>query len=207
MSSLMVPLLLPVEGLPLAVTRSPSTSLHDPVELSLGLIGYDPSYRVIFCRTCQYALVPNTIAAHLASERHLDDVTRQQRTHHVRFAALKGPMSAELVQKTQIAPDTSPIPYLALYSDGIACTLCEGDNPYVCRARTTMRQHLKTAHSWRGCAKPGRPTKASLARGDSVFIGQATREPVYCQTFHKGNFVRYFEVAPPGSQPRGASRA
>lgn len=66
-----------------------------------------------------------------------------------------------------------------------------------------MRQHLKTAHNWRGCAKPGRPTKASLARGDSVFIGQATREPVYCQTFHKGNFVRYFEVAPPGSQPRG----
>lgn len=133
MSSLIVPLVVEEEeGLPLAVTRSPSTFLQHPIELSLGLIGYDPSYRVIFCRTCQYALAPNTVAAHLKSERHLDDMTRQQRAHDVRFAALKSPMPAEFIQKTRIAPDTPPIPYLALYSDGISCTLCRGGERYVC---------------------------------------------------------------------------
>ncbi|KFX96445.1 hypothetical protein O988_05296 [Pseudogymnoascus sp. VKM F-3808] len=39
-------------------------------------------------------------------------MTRQQRAHDVRFAALKSPMPAEFIQKTRIALDTPPIPTL-----------------------------------------------------------------------------------------------
>ncbi|KAF4637121.1 hypothetical protein G7Y89_g978 [Cudoniella acicularis] len=61
-----------------------------------------------------------------------------------------------------------------------------------------MREHLKAAYQWQSGLKGGRPKKSP---GSAISVARelwakVTIEPVYYQTFHQSNFLRYFQVNP-----------
>jgi hypothetical protein len=107
-----------------------------------------------------------------------------------------------------LPPETTPIAYLALYYDGMACRLCPSKQPYICKESNTrcMQYHLKTAHIWQSGCKRGQRFKASLSsttqrlrqgQKQEGVLSAVTIAPVAYQTFHRSNFLRYFQVAAP----------
>jgi hypothetical protein len=67
-----------------------------------------------------------------------------------------------------------------------------------------MKKHLKDAHTWTGGHKGGRPPKASVAQ--NVGFTKVTTSPVSYQTFHRSNFIRFFQVTPPLEIDRNLSK-
>jgi hypothetical protein len=111
----------------------------------------------------------------------------------VRFFAAKPLLPPDQVQQIQVPPETPPIPHLAIYHDGICCRMCK-ERPYICRNTRNMSEHLNKAHSWRG--KGGRPLKNPTASTLHTVFVDVTVSPITCQTFHRSNFFRFFQVNP-----------
>ena len=92
---------------------------------SIDLFYFDPSYAVVACLLCQYAVIPSTIASYLRAY-YKDEVTREQIQYCVKYYAAKLIQSAAVIQKLVILRQTPPINYLFLYSNKVACRLCLG---------------------------------------------------------------------------------
>jgi len=67
-----------------------------------------------------------------------------------------------------------------------------------------MLRHLKSAHAWKSGQKGGRrvKVKASLVKQEEgkekvTALSLVTTAPISYQTFHRSNFLRYFQVTPP----------
>ena len=151
----------------------------------MDLFYFDPTYAVLACLLCQYAVVPGTVASHLRAH-HKDEVTREEIRYYVKCYAAKTIRSAAVIQKLVIPRQTPPINYLLLYSNGIACRLCPDIQLYICGSEKTIQDHLKDAHQWQSGSKGGRPKKSS---GSTISVprqlwAKVTIHPVYYQTFH-----------------------
>jgi hypothetical protein len=59
-----------------------------------------------------------------------------------------------------------------------------------------MRDHLKEIHQWQSGSKGGRPKKSTTYTVRELWA-KVTMAPVCCQTFHRSNFFRFFQVTPP----------
>src|SRR5436305_14747333 len=118
---------------------------------------FDPTFRVLICTRCQYALVQSSIASHLGS-LHKEEVAQAEIKRCVEFWKVQPIQSAKAIQQLDIAIDTPPIQNLALLHNGIVCRLCT-ERSFVCGRKTTrqMREHLKTVHGWQSGCKGGRP--------------------------------------------------
>ncbi|OBT39089.1 hypothetical protein VE00_10610 [Pseudogymnoascus sp. WSF 3629] len=123
----------------------------------MDLLSFDPCYAVWACVPCRYAIVPDSILAHLRGYRK-DEVTPRQARECVEACLARPACRPELVQRLEISP---LIPYLQLYLDGIACRLCQPlSQPYICRSERSMRVHLKQTHKWQSSNKGGSPQRA-----------------------------------------------
>ncbi|KAH0553469.1 hypothetical protein GP486_006461 [Trichoglossum hirsutum] len=135
---------------------------------------YYAQYRVLICKSCQYAIQPNHIAAHLQSEQH--KVSRQQ--------------SKEIAEKYKdynlanphiesVAPEglIEPIGHLPIHRDGLACSTCS----YVCRSLKVIKRHQREVHNIR-IGRGRRPES----------VGWSTN--VWCQCFFISVGQRYFKV-------------
>jgi hypothetical protein len=163
---------------------------------------FDSKFRVLICSRCKYALVPGTLDSHLSS-LHKNDITRSERRECVEIWKNKPLQSPQAVQQLNLPLDTSPIPNLALFYNGMRCSLCT-ERPYICSKGNihSMRDHLQTFHKWKSGHKGGRPTNAVLASQDlgaekQTVLSAVTIAPVYYQTFYRSNFTRFFQVATP----------
>jgi hypothetical protein len=139
----------------------------------MDFLEYHPTYQVLICTSCKYALVRNTVKSHLqrAHKGQLSSTDIKECLQIVSTMCLRAP---ELVRQTMIPPSTLAIPYLALFFDGIICRLCKSST-YVCRSERTMRAHLKESHTWTSNSKGGRPSKASQATNTG--FSQVTTQP------------------------------
>ena len=64
----------------------------------MDLFYFDPSYAVLACLSCRYAVVLGTIASHLKAH-HKDEVTKEQIQYCVNYYAAKPIQSACVTQK------------------------------------------------------------------------------------------------------------
>jgi hypothetical protein len=170
----------------------------------MDFLQFHPTYRVLICTSCKYALVPNTIASHLRTA-HKGQLTPTDIKDYLPIISAMCLEAPELVQQMVIPPSTPPVPHLTLYLDGIMCRLCVS-RPYVCRTKGKMRLHLKEMHTWTSGERGGRPSKASQAAraASDTSFSKVTTSPVACQTFYRSNFFRYFVVQPViDSRPAG----
>src|SRR5436190_2328083 len=152
----------------------------------------DLNFQVLICTRCQYALVPGTIATHLATI-HEEEVAKDERRDCVELWKDQPLQPAEAIQQYDLPVDTLPIPNLALHHNGIRCCLCT-KLAFVSKSSQQMRHHLKKIHGWMSGRKGGRPPKASTVQ--ETELASITDAPVSYQTFHRSNFLRYFQVTP-----------
>lgn len=164
----------------------------------MDFLQFNPTYKVLICTSCKYALVPSTIASHLRNTHkgQLSSADIKDCLRAVSEMCLEEPI---LVQQKVILLSSPPIPHLTLCLDGIICRLCK-IQAYICRNEGSIRSYLKKTHIWTCGEKAGRPSKASRDVENSFSI--VTTSPVTCQTFYRSNFFRYFMVQP----VRGAER-
>lgn len=134
---------------------------------------YYAEYRVLVCKSCQYAVQPGYIAAHLRGDQHR--LTRQQ--YNEIAAQYAGTDLANPVTEV-IVPDTivAPIDHLPIYRDGLACNSCS----YVCRSVQVMKIHRRKVHHER----------VGRGRRPEVFEWEST----WCQCFFTSIGQRYFRV-------------
>jgi hypothetical protein len=160
----------------------------------MDFLQFHPTYRVLICTSCQYALVPNTVRSHLRNA-HKGQLSLTEIKECLQLVSTMDLEAPELVQRMEIPPSSPPIPHLALYFDGIVCRLCESQ-PYVCRSEATSKAHLKEIHGWTSGERGGRPSKFSkVTRAVSeTSFSKVTTSPVACQTFYRSNFFRFFVV-------------
>jgi Orsellinic acid/F9775 biosynthesis cluster protein D len=124
----------------------------------------DLNFHVLMCTRCQYALVPGTVAAHLASI-HQEEVAKDERRDCVELWKDQPLQLAKAIQQYDLPLDTHPIPNLALHHNGIRCCLCT-KLAFVCNSPAHMQRHLKKVHGWIKWTQ-GRPaSKSQHCTGD-----------------------------------------
>jgi hypothetical protein len=136
---------------------------------------YHAEYRVLICKSCQYAIQLRHIAAHLRSEQH--KLSRLQ-SEEIADEYRNGDIQLADPHVERIAPTTivAPIDHLPIYRDGLACNHCH----FICRSQDWIRRHQREAHD----IKVGRGRR-------TVQIEWTT---VWCQQFFSGVGRHFFQV-------------
>lgn len=158
---------------------------------------FDLQNQVLICTRFKYSLIPGSISTHL-STIHAEEVTKVERKDCVEFWKDKPIRPAYEIQQLSLPITTLPIPYLALYHNGVSCRLCV-NNAYVCglNSPSHMRRHLRLVHKWTNGTNGGRPPKVRPDGKPLTLFHTVTTSPVSYQTFHRSNFMRFFQVATP----------
>jgi hypothetical protein len=136
-----------------------ASTLLDAV-LPSQLLHYLPTYQVLICLRCRYAIQPGAVVRHL-KEIHYDH--RSARQAFVKYAS-----EFELVKPNDvILPNEAqfPVPLLPV-QDGIAC--CFKGCAHLCVTTKRMKQHWRLVH------------RISALEGSSFW------KPVPLQTFFRG---------------------
>lgn len=130
---------------------------------------YEPSYGVLICRDCQYAIQKSAIQSHLLRHKIYRD-ERQRLLASIGELTLREPDDVPLPATTSAPIDALPI------ISGYCCTISGCGN--LCASSKRMRRHRNEVH---GLNEPCALTSFS--------------RPVNIQTFFRGTKLRYFEVA------------
>lgn len=140
------------------------------------LFHYYSEYRVIVCKSCQYAIQPGRITAHLRSDQHkLTRWQSEEAAEQYKSYDLADPC-IEIVMPNSIV---TPIDYLPLHKDGLQCNQCS----YICRAVEVMKRHQRDTHNMR------------IGRGRRLAAISWTS--TWCQCFFTSAGQRYFPVQQP----------
>jgi len=133
---------------------------------------YYSEYHVLVCKSCQYAVRPTHITAHLRSENH-----KLSREESESIAKLYEHCELADPCIEPIAPSviTTPIDHLPIHRDGLLCNYCK----FICKAERWMKQHQREAHDVR--VGRGRRTTSSWTI-------------VWCQQFFTGVGRHFFQV-------------
>jgi Orsellinic acid/F9775 biosynthesis cluster protein D len=134
---------------------------------------YYAEYCVLVCKSCQYAIQPGRLVAHLRSEQH--KLTRQQAekiADQYTDKQLANPSIEHIVPASII----SPIEHLPIYRDGLSCNHCQ----FVCRTRNWILRHQREVHNIR-IGKGHRSTQTEWTT-------------TWCQCFFTSIGQRYFQV-------------
>ena len=159
-----------------------------------------PEFRVIICKECKCAVLPNHIDAHFAGKPHKLEVDERRRiTEEVaKEQELIG--SEEELRRIEFpfpAATSKPIEGLAIPKRGaLQCTFQTGSKVcgYICCTIGGIRAHCIKKHQWKSTRKGGRPKKhIPRPKNDTPW-----RTNVSCQRFFvQGPKSKYFEVQVP----------
>lgn len=141
-----------------------STTLN--AALPYQVLQYLPTYQVLICLRCRYAIQPGAVGRHLKEIHH---VHRSSRQAFVKYAS-----KFELAQPNDVVlpgEDHFPVPLLPV-QDGIACYF-DGCT-HLCVTIKRMKQHWRLVHH------------TPAVDGNNLW------KAVPLQTFFRGNALRYF---------------
>jgi hypothetical protein len=145
---------------------------------------YLPANRIAVCKHHQQGIVKSHLGAHL-NKRH-KECSWETRRDMVKAAQEDASLQQWADDPDQViypSPDAAPLPYLAVYHDGLQCTQC----PYINRSTQRIREHCRRKHGWKGQARESRGRQL-----DAQPMWQTTS----CQKLHGGGkFGRLFAVS------------
>ena len=134
--------------------------------LPFQVLQYLPTYRVLICLRCRYAIQPGAVGRHL---KEIHDVRGLSLQAFVKYAS-----EFELAQPNDVVlpdKDQFPVPLLPI-QEGVAC--CFDRCSHLCATTKRMKQHWRLVHH----------TPAT--------VGNNLWKAVPLQTFFRGNALRYF---------------
>lgn len=135
---------------------------------------YYSQYRVLVCKSCQYAVPRSHIVAHLRSNGH--ELSRQQCqeiVNNYKDIEIADPHTARIAPKAIV----QPIDHLTIHRDGLKCMYCN----YICRSVAVAKKHQRQSHDMR--VGRGRRTES---------VGW--KSAIWCQQFFTGVGRYFFEV-------------
>ena len=154
-----------------------------------------PEFRVIVCKKCQYAVLPNEIDTHFTKSPVHDLSKASRQSIKEKVARVEGLIKNKemLAEGFVYPPPTAPaIPMLGTpKTDGLRCTFeSNGERcRYVNRYEQPMREHCRDIHQWANVKKIGRPRRKDQSKE------VPWQEGVHCQRFFThGIHSNYFEV-------------
>ena len=130
------------------------------------LLHYLPTYRVLICRCCRYAIQPGAVARHLKEIHHLHHPLRGAFVAYAAQLELDKPADVVLPDETQFPVSLLPI------QNGLACSFAHCG--HLCATTKRMKHHWMTVHH-------------IAASDNGGFWGT-----VPLQSFFRGNVLRYF---------------
>ncbi|CAG7920095.1 unnamed protein product [Penicillium olsonii] len=130
------------------------------------LLHYLPTYRVLICRCCRYAIQPGAVARHLKEIHHLHHPLRGAFVAYAAQFELDKPADVVLPDETQFPVSLLPI------QNGLACSFAHCG--HLCATTKRMKHHWMTVHH--------------IAASDNGGFW----DTVPLQTFFRGNAFRYF---------------
>ena len=159
------------------------------------LFRHYPQHRVIICKRCRYAPIPNQLRTHLrVFHARIPSEQRDCIVQHVQSLSHLAQSESDVVYPL---PNDAAIPDLPLCFDGL---ICPQENPpcqYICRTEYGMKKHLTQQHSWVNKRGRGGDVRSKQSRS----VGKPWNRNQACQRFFKtGNWQRYFAVATDGSK-------
>jgi len=146
-----------------------------------------PEYRVV-CKSCEYAVLPSHIDAHLADERRvicqqiwkLEPLIRTDRE----LSLFQLPVIPIRAIPQLAKPKEDGLKCMLQTAEGAACS-------YICCTVRRIKEHCSVAHDWVNSQKKGRP-----AQGQAVG-NRPWQNGIHCQRiFKQGPKSGYFEVLP-----------
>ncbi|KAF7136679.1 hypothetical protein CNMCM5793_005957 [Aspergillus hiratsukae] len=144
------------------------------------LLHYLPTYQVLICLRCRYAIQPGAVARHLKEIHHVHRSARKAFVDYASKFELTQPDDVVLPVEAQF-----PVPLLPVLN-GIVC--CFEGCAHLCATTKRMKQHWRLVH------------RVSASDGAGFW------KPVPLQTFFRGNALRYFtDPAVLVSSPASAS--
>jgi hypothetical protein len=155
-----------------------------------------PKFRVIVCKKCQYAVLPNEIDRHFTKTPD-HGLSKASRSHiKERAARIEGLIQDQkaLAAEGFALPPPTATAIAALghpKTDGLRCTFeVNGERcQYVSRHEQPIQEHCKDVHNWINPQKRGRPHK------DNREKKVPWEEGVHCQRFFAhGVHSNYFAV-------------
>jgi hypothetical protein len=152
----------------------------------MDLVVYNPTYQVLICTRCQYAIIPTALGNHLRTAHKDERLSPVEIRSCVSFFAAKPLLLPAQLKETYIPLETRPIQHLAVFHDGMACRLCPEVGRYICQSVKTIRGHLKRVH-------PDR-RRQRLLPTNSVYTEHITAS-IACQTFYRSGLRRFFQVS------------
>jgi Orsellinic acid/F9775 biosynthesis cluster protein D len=134
---------------------------------------YYAEYRVLVCKSCQYAVQPAYIATHLRSKQHkLPRSQGEEIVGKYKNVQLADPRREQVIPTTVVMP----IEHLPIYRDGLACKHCK----FIGRSRDWMLRHQREVHGMK------------IGRGRHT--DQVEWTTVWCQQFFTGVGRCFFQV-------------
>lgn len=113
----------------------------------MDLLHFDPYYKVVVCRLCQCAVVPNEVCAHLKALYKANDGLMKLQICECALSFLEKPAAPPATtQQLQPLPTAPPIPFLALHRNGFRCQLCPPTKLYICCSKGHLVRHVRQAH-------------------------------------------------------------
>ncbi len=144
-----------------------------------------PAHCIVVCKTHQQGIVKSQLGAHL-DKKH-QEYTARTRQKIVEAVQLETSLQQWAINPDQIvypSPETTPLPHLPVYRDGLRCEICG----YINRSIKRIKEHYQSKHEWTS-AHVGRPLNT-----------QRLWTTVACQKFHNTNTLgRLFQVDAPAA--------
>ena len=157
-----------------------------------GIFSHMQQYKIIVCKACAFAVVPQQIDRHL--REHHPQVDKEKRS---RIAATGMALEAVAHKKEDVEyPQASeePVEGLEVFKDGLQCMGQKDGNPcrYVCRTAFGIQKHCRLEHGWvneRG--RGGNVQKKGKQALNRMWEGKQ-----WCQRFFEyRQWQRYFVVS------------
>lgn len=111
----------------------------------MDLLSFNPTYNVLICTTCKYAIHSAAITRHLY-DHHKAAIPLGKVQEYARLFTPDSLLSPREVKQLCVPTHTPPISYLRIYDDAYYCKLCPPNQPYVIRSEQILLNHLKEVH-------------------------------------------------------------
>ncbi|KAK4900454.1 hypothetical protein LTR49_027449, partial [Elasticomyces elasticus] len=161
-------------------------------------------WQVIVCKACRIGVWPDHVSGHLTGQQH-----RISRKDAIAISDEVGAWPGVAHHRSEFglpAVVRQPIAEIPLYTDGLKCIREPSQCLYICRGRTSIRNHWREKHGWliqSGRGGGGQRKKEAVQRR---FATGATE--VECQRlFVQGAHSQYFEVSRSTDVPAKQARA
>ena len=153
-----------------------------------------PVYRIIVCKKCQWAVVPDHVRKHLAAHHStLSKSERQTIIAAVESCSWLARTAADVVYPS---PEDAPVEGLPIFYNSIRCTRRDESNrqcQYACQTGRGIRKHCEEQHGWTNTQKRGGDARRKLKHAPNR-TWECNRP---CQLFFKvPGWIRYFEINP-----------